>query len=46
MNVDVDEEEKLKAEECAELTKDFCHLTRSLEKGIPVKVTTNVKKTL
>jgi organic hydroperoxide reductase OsmC/OhrA len=46
MNVDVDEEEKLKAEECAELTKDFCHLTRSLETGIPIKVTSNVKKTL
>ena len=46
MNVDVDEEDQLKAEECAELTKDFCHLTRSLETGIPIKVTSKVKKTL
>jgi len=43
IHVEVDEEEKLKAEKCAELTKDYCHLTRSLEHGIPIKVWSDVK---
>lgn len=38
INVEADEEEKVKAERCAELAKEYCHLTRSLENGIPVKV--------
>ena len=43
IHVEVDREEKLKAEECVELTKTFCHLTRSLEEGIPIKVKSECK---
>jgi organic hydroperoxide reductase OsmC/OhrA len=46
MNVNVDEEERLKAEECVELTQNFCHLTKSLEESIPIKVKSNVTNTL
>lgn len=30
------EEEKVK--KCVELTKDFCHITRSIEKTIPIEI--------
>ena len=35
--VEVDEKETVKAEKCAELAKEFCHLTRSLERGVPIE---------
>ena len=38
ITMEVDDEERLKAEKCAELAKEYCHLTRSLEQGIPIKV--------
>jgi len=38
VHVGVDEGERSKAEKCAELAREFCHLTRSLERGIPVSV--------
>jgi len=40
--VEVDAREKSKAEKCAELTKDYCHIARSVEAGFPVKVLPNV----
>jgi organic hydroperoxide reductase OsmC/OhrA len=42
-HVEVDEEEKLKAEECTELARDYCHLTRSLERGIPIEVWSEIE---
>lgn len=41
--VEVDEGEKSKAKECIELARDYCHLTRSLERGIPIKVWSEIK---
>ena len=43
MQVDVDAEEKEKAEECMELAREHCHLTRSIEEGLPIKVLPNVR---
>jgi len=34
------EDEQEKVEECVEMAKNFCHITRSLEKGILVEVHT------
>jgi len=42
MHMDVDQEERIKAEECVELAREYCHLTRSLERGIPVKVESEI----
>jgi uncharacterized OsmC-like protein len=43
INVETDEREKSKAEKCVELAKDYCHLTRSIEQGIPIKILYDVK---
>lgn len=34
----VKQDERKKAEKCVEMAKNFCHITRSLEKGIPTEV--------
>ncbi len=38
IHVEVNVEEKEKTEECIELTREYCHLTRSLEHTIPIKI--------
>ncbi len=43
MSIDVDEEEGSKAEECVELTREYCHLIRSLEKGIPIRIESEIR---
>jgi len=42
IGVGVDAREKTKAEKCVELAKDYCHITRSIEAGVPVEVLPNV----
>lgn len=37
VNVEADEKERSKAEKCAKLAIEYCHITRSLEDGIPVE---------
>jgi len=36
------EEEEAKARECAALTRDFCHITRTLGKAIPTEISAEV----
>jgi organic hydroperoxide reductase OsmC/OhrA len=43
LSIEVDAEETVKAEKCAELAKEFCHLTRSLELGISIEVQHEIK---
>ncbi len=43
MQVDVDAEEKEKAEECIELAREHCHLTRSIEQGLLIKILPDVR---
>jgi organic hydroperoxide reductase OsmC/OhrA len=43
IHVEVDEREKSKAEECIGLAEDYCHLTHSLERGIPIKVRSEIR---
>ncbi len=43
VNVEVPKDEKLKAEECTELATNYCHLTRSLEEGIPLKISSKIQ---
>jgi len=45
IHVEVDGEERSKAEECAELTRRYCHITRSLEPAFPVEVSIDVRTT-
>ena len=42
IRIEVDEKEKLKAEKCAELTRDYCHITRSLEQAIPLRISSKI----
>ena len=37
--------EEANAKKCAELTKDFCHITRTIEKVIPIEISTEVTST-
>jgi len=41
LKIETDDTER--AKECAELAKYYCHITRSLEPAIPIKVSTNIK---
>ena len=43
IKVETDENEKLKAKECAELARDYCHITRSLEPSFPIKVSAEIQ---
>ena len=43
ISVEVPRGENSKAEECAELATDYCHLTRSLEEGIRTKILSEVQ---
>jgi len=43
LKIETDETER--AKECAELAKYYCHITRSLEPAIPIKVSTEIKHT-
>jgi uncharacterized OsmC-like protein len=40
------EYEREKVEKCVEMAKTFCHITRSLEKGIPINVNTEITYSL
>nr|MDO8134173.1 OsmC family protein [Candidatus Njordarchaeum guaymaensis] len=42
MNVETDQEGKDKARNCIEMTKRFCHITRSIEKSIPIEISWKV----
>jgi len=41
--IETDETER--AKECAELAKHYCHIARSLEPTIPIKISTKIKHT-
>ncbi len=43
VNVKVPITEKSKAEECIELATNYCHLTRSLEEGIPLQISSKIQ---
>jgi organic hydroperoxide reductase OsmC/OhrA len=43
MQVEVEESEKVKAEKCARLSEEYCHITRTLEGVIPIKVLKEIK---
>jgi organic hydroperoxide reductase OsmC/OhrA len=43
VNVEVPIDDKAKAEECTELAINYCHLTRSLEEGIPLKISSKIQ---
>ncbi len=38
MHAKTNRSEKTKARRCIELTKKYCHITRTLEKAIPIKI--------
>jgi organic hydroperoxide reductase OsmC/OhrA len=42
LTVETDEEGKDKAQSCVEMTKKFCHITRSIEKTVPITVATEI----
>jgi organic hydroperoxide reductase OsmC/OhrA len=42
LTAETDKEGKEKAQNCAEMTKKFCHITRSIEESIPIKITSEV----
>jgi len=42
LHVQTIEEEKAKAKECAALTRDFCNITRTLERAIPTEISAEV----
>jgi organic hydroperoxide reductase OsmC/OhrA len=42
MSVETDQEGKEKARECIDMTKKFCHITRSIEKSIPIDLSWKV----
>ncbi|WXG47282.1 MAG: OsmC family protein [Candidatus Atabeyarchaeum deiterrae] len=42
MNVETDKEGDEKARNCIEMTKRFCHITRSIEKSIPIQILSTV----
>ncbi|MEM3004864.1 MAG: OsmC family protein [Candidatus Bathyarchaeia archaeon] len=43
MNIKTNSSERTKARRCVELTKRYCHLTRILEKIIPIKITAGIE---
>lgn len=43
IKVETDENERLKAKECAELARDYCHITRSLEPSFPIKISAEIQ---
>jgi len=43
INVETDEEGREKAQKCAELTQEYCHLTRSIDSAIPIKVSAEIQ---
>lgn len=42
MHIDVDQKERMKAKECVEMAREYCHLTSSLERGIPIKIESEI----
>jgi len=42
LHIQTIEEEEAKAKECAALTRDFCHITRTLERAIPTEISAEV----
>jgi organic hydroperoxide reductase OsmC/OhrA len=40
--VKTDAEGRERAQECIELTKKFCHITRSIEKSVPIRIASEV----
>ena len=42
LHVKTIEGEDAKAKDCAKLTKDFCHITRALEKVVPTEISAEV----
>jgi len=42
LHIQTTEEEGAKAKECATLARDFCHITRTLEKVIPTEISAEV----
>ena len=44
LQIKVREEEKSLAMRCGELARDYCHITRTIEKALPIKVYTEVEE--
>jgi organic hydroperoxide reductase OsmC/OhrA len=42
LSVETDAEGETEARKCLEMTEKFCHITRSLEKAIPIRILSNV----
>ena len=42
MRIKTDKGEKQKAEECFKLTRDFCHITRTMEGSLPTEITKEI----
>jgi len=43
VHVETKESEKENAEKCVEMTKTYCHITRTLEKAVPIKINEDIK---
>jgi len=43
INVGTIEKEKAKVKKCIELTKKYCHITRALEKVIPIRISERIE---
>jgi organic hydroperoxide reductase OsmC/OhrA len=43
--VRTDDEGRRKAQDCIEMTKKFCHITRSIEKSVPIEITSELVST-
>lgn len=42
LSVETDSEGEVEARKCIEMTEKFCHITRSIEKAIPIRILSNV----
>ena len=42
LSAETDAEGEAQARKCIEMTEKFCHITRSLEKAIPIRILSNV----
>jgi organic hydroperoxide reductase OsmC/OhrA len=42
LSVETDSEGEAQARKCIEMTEKFCHITRSVEKAIPIRILSNV----
>jgi len=42
LHIQTIEEEEGKAKKCATLTREFCHITRTLDKVIPIEISAEV----